>query len=144
MKIAIWVDHHWYQMGQEIIKILEKKNIKYLYAGSRNWDDNIDLDIVIDYTTTDVLDENILWILICGTWIWMNIWANKKKWIRASLCNNFNQVRWWREKDNINILCLSAREWEYLDLEHIINTYINTSFENEKILSTFEKMDKWR
>lgn len=144
MRIAIGTDHHWYEMGQEIIKILEKHNHSYMYAWAKNSQDIVALEQVVDYTTMDVLDEKTLWILICGTGIWVNIWANKKKWIRASLCNNFNQVRWGRQKDDMNIMCLAAREEEFLDLENLVKTFINTKFDNEKIIPTLEKMDSWR
>ncbi len=144
MKIAIWTDHHGYELGQEIIQILEKMNISYMYAGARNSEDIVPLKQIVEYTTGDVLDEDILGILICGTGIWVNIWANKVRGIRASLCNNFNQARWGREKDNINILCLAAREEEYLEVKNIITTYIKTEFNNPKIMESLDKMDNWR
>jgi RpiB/LacA/LacB family sugar-phosphate isomerase len=76
----------------------------------------------------DVIDENILGIIISGTWIGSNMEANKVEWIRASLCNNFNQIRWGREEHNMNILCLSAFEEEYLEVQNIINTYIKSEY----------------
>lgn len=128
MKIAIWTDHHGYELGQEIIKILEKKDISYMYAGARSSEDNSSNDKVVEYTTMDVIDENILGIIISGTWIGSNMEANKVEWIRASLCNNFNQIRWGREEHNMNILCLSAFEEEYLEVQNIINTYIKSEY----------------
>lgn len=128
MKIAIWTDHHGYELGQEIIKILEKKDISYMYAGARNSQDTESNVKVVEYTTMDVLDENILGIIITDTGIWANISANKVEWIQASLCNNFNQVRWGREEHNMNVLCLSAFEEEYLEVSNIINTFIKSEF----------------
>ena len=128
MKIAIWTDHHGYELGQEIIKILEKKDISYMYAGARSSEDTTSNDKVVEYTTMDVIDENILGIIISGTWIGSNMEANKVEWIRASLCNNFNQIRWGREEHNMNVLCLSAFEEEYLELQNIINTYIKSEY----------------
>lgn len=144
MKIAIWTDHHGYELWQEIIQILKKMNISYIYAGARNSQDIVPLEQYVEYTTQDVLDEDILGILICWTGIWVNIWANKVRGIRASLCNNFNQVRWGKQKDNMNVLCLSSREEEYLELKNIITTFIKTEFDNSKITESLEKMDSWR
>jgi RpiB/LacA/LacB family sugar-phosphate isomerase len=128
MKISIWTDHHGYNLWQEIIKILNKKNIAYMYAWARNSEDISSDDKVVEYITMDVLDENILWIIITDTGIWANIQANKVEWINATLCNNFNQVRWAREEHNVNIICLSAFEEEYLDIEHIVNTFLNCEY----------------
>lgn len=128
MKIAIWTDNHGYELWQEIIKILEKNNISYMYAGARNAEDTSSNDKVVEYTTMDVIDEKILGIIITDTGIWANIESNKKDWIRATLCNNFNQARWGREEHNVNIICLSAFEEEYLEVQNIVNTFIKSQY----------------
>lgn len=128
MKIAIWTDHHGYELGQEIIKILEKKDISYIYAGARSSEDTSSNDKVVEYTTMDVVDENILGVIITNTGIWASIEANKMEWIRATLCNNFNQARWGREEHNVNIICLSAFEQEYLEIQNIVNTFIKSEY----------------
>lgn len=130
MKIAIWVDNTGYELGQEIIKILEKKDIWYMYAWARNSDDTSSNNKVVEYTTMDVLDEKILGIIITDTGIWANVEANKVDWIRATLCNNFNQARWGREEHNVNIICLSAFEEEYLEVQNIVNTFIKSEYKN--------------
>jgi RpiB/LacA/LacB family sugar-phosphate isomerase len=128
MKIAIWTDHHGYELGQEIIKIIEKKGYSYMYAWARNSEDTSSNDKVVEYTAMDVVDENILGIIITDTGIWANIEANQIEWIRATLCNNFNQARWGREEHNVNIICLSAFEEEYLEVQNIVNTFIKSEY----------------
>ena len=128
MKIAIWVDNTGYELGQEIIKMLEKKDISYMYAWARSSDDTSSNDKVVEYTTMDVIDENILGIIITDTGIWANILANKVDGIRATLCSNFNQARWGREEHNVNIICLSSFEEEYLEIKNIVNTFIKSEY----------------
>lgn len=128
MKIAIWTDNHGYELWQEIIKILEKNNISYMYAWARSSEDTTSNDKVVEYTTMDVVDEKILGIIITDTGIWANIEANKVDGIRATLCNNFNQARWGREEHNVNIICLSAFEEEYLEVQNIVNTFIKSEY----------------
>ncbi len=128
MKIAIWTDHHGYELGQEIIKILEKKDISYMYAGARSSKDTTSNDKVVEYTTMDVIDENILGIIISGNGIGINMQANKVDGIRASLCSNFNQVRWGREDEDMNVLCIAAWEEEYLETSKLVKTFIETEY----------------
>ncbi|MCP4522624.1 MAG: RpiB/LacA/LacB family sugar-phosphate isomerase [Candidatus Gracilibacteria bacterium] len=129
MKIAIGTDHHGYQLGQEIIHILEKMNISYMYAGANSSDDTKSNTVYMEYILQDVLDENILGILISGTGIGVNIGANKVDKIKASLCNNLHQVKWGRAKHDMNVLCLAAFEEEYLELKNIITAFVKTEFQ---------------
>jgi ribose 5-phosphate isomerase B len=128
MKIAIWTDHHGYELGQEIIQILEKMNISYMYAGARNAEDTESNNVYVEYATQDVLDEKILAIIISGNWIGINMQANKVDGIRASLCSNFNQVRWGREDEDMNVLCIAAWEEEYLETSKLVKTFIETEY----------------
>jgi RpiB/LacA/LacB family sugar-phosphate isomerase len=103
-------------------------NISYIYAGARNSEDTESNNVFVDYTTQDVLDEKILAIIISGNGIGINMLANKVDGIRASLCSNFNQVRWGREDEDMNVLCIAAWEEEYLETSKLVKTFIETEY----------------
>jgi ribose 5-phosphate isomerase B len=99
-----------------------------MYAGARSSKDTTSNDKVVEYTTMDVIDENILGIIISGNGIGINMQANKVDGIRASLCSNFNQVRWGREDEDMNVLCIAAWEEEYLETSKLVKTFIETEY----------------
>ncbi len=141
MKIILACDAQWYDLTQQIIKILEKEDIWYYCNGASNNKDNVQLDVFLHQAAQEIIDEKTFWIFVSGNGIDMNIWANKTNWVRATLCSNFNQARWAREENNVNVLCIAAWEEEYLELNNIIKTFIKSEFKNKDNQELFSKIE---
>lgn len=144
MKIYVWWDHYTLEIIWKIKKYLESKNVVFEYFGSESEEDKIDLHEFIKPVCEKVSWTDNYWILVCGTWAWVNIWANKFPWIRAVLCRKEIDAAWAREKDNANILCLSS--WDTPDdaLNIILKNFLETKFDNPWIMKSMDIMEKWK
>ncbi len=72
----------------------------------------------------EVLKEEALGILLCGSGIGMSIMANKFKGIRAALCRDSLDARLAREHNGANVLCLGARVSGNLLLQEITRAWL--------------------
>lgn len=67
-------------------------------------------------------------ILICYTGIGMSIAANRFSHIRAGLVHSIEDVILARQHNDINILCLAAKNFS-LNIEDVVECFLNTPFE---------------
>lgn len=81
-------------------------------------------------------------ILICGTGIGMSITANKHKGIRAAVCESVESAKLARMHNDANVLCLGARITPWERAQEIINTFLNTKFEDGRHKHRIEKIAK--
>ena len=77
------------------------------------------------------LQENMLGILICGTGQGMCIRANRYPKIRAALCWNEEIAKLSRAHNNANVLCLSGRFLKSSQALKILDSFLNTHFDNQ-------------
>ena len=73
--------------------------------------------------------NNKIGIFIGATGIEMCMCANKIKQIRASVCNNMNDLFTSVANHNINVLCLGSH-LEHSELINIIDGYMRLTFNN--------------
>ena len=145
MKIYIGTDHYGIELTRKIILYLKEiTNFDIEMFGSKDENEKIELPDFIKPVCDRVLQSTTFWILICGTGTWVAIWANKLRWIRAALCRKEIDAQWARQKDNANVLCLSGWDTPDTELEKILKKWIETPFDNPKILKSMEIMDNWR
>ena len=109
MKIAIGCDHGGFEIKNELVSHLSKRNIECEDFGIYEL-------APIDYPDmAKVVAEAVLsgkcdrGILVCGTGIGMSIAANKIKGIRAAVCSDHFSVKYTRLHNDSNILCLGGR-----------------------------------
>lgn len=144
MHIYIWWDHYTLEIKEQICWFLEKRDMKWTFYGSTTDEDKIPLEEFIEPVCKKVLENNSLWILLCGTGAWVSIGANKMPWIRAICARKPIDALWWRQKDNANILCFSWWDTPKQDLEEALTNWFETKFENQKIMKSMEIMDNWK
>ncbi len=145
MNLYIWTDHYWVELAQKIEKYVDKHtSYTPVLIGSKTSDEKIDLPDFILPVCEKVVAEKPFWVLICGTGAWVVIGANKRKWVRATLCRKEIDAKWAREKDDANVLCLAGWDTSDEELEKILKNWFETSFDNPKILNSLEIMDNWR
>ena len=109
MKIAIGCDHGGFEIKNELVAHLSKRNIECEDFGIHEL-------APIDYPDmAKVVAEAVLsgkcerGILVCGTGIGMSIAANKIKGIRAAVCSDHFSVKYTRLHNDSNILCMGGR-----------------------------------
>ena len=130
--IAIGSDHGGFELKQEIIKHLTKKEIGFEDFGCFT-------EASCDYTDYGkAVAEAVAsgkyekGILICGTGIGISITANKIKGIRCALCSDCFSAEATREHNDANILALGGRVVGTGVALKIVDTFLNTPFSNEE------------
>ncbi len=127
MKIAIGCDHAGLALKEEIISMLTQTGYEIINCGTDSLE-SVDYPDIAEKVAHEVLNQNILGIIICGTGIGISIAANKILGIRAALCQNIYTARLAREHNDANVLAIGARvTGAGLALE-IVNTFIKTDF----------------
>ena len=135
-KIFLWSDKWWDTLREVLVEYIKE-----------NWYELEDLWIAWDYPdiAKDVCEKvtknDWIWILLCGTWIWMSISANKVKWIRAALVHNWYEAGMAKNHNNANVLCMWWRViWPEI-AKLCLDKYLNTEFEwwrHERRINKFE------
>lgn len=130
--IAIGSDHGGFELKQEIIKHLTKKEIGFEDFGcfSEASCDYTDYGkAVAEAVAAEKYEKGIL---ICGTGIGISITANKIKGIRCALCSDCFSAEATREHNDANILALGGRVVGVGLALKIVDTFLNTPFSNEE------------
>lgn len=82
-------------------------------------------------------------ILVCGTGIGMCMAANKTPGIRGANCESVGTVEMSRKHNDSNILCLGGRVLEQELALKMVDTFLETHFENEeRHIRRVQKIDK--
>lgn len=130
--LAIGCDHGGYELKQEIIRHLEKRQIPYKDYGC-------DSVKAVDYPVyarkvTDAIVEGDCenGILICGTGIGISITANRVKGIRAAVCSDCFSAEATRLHNDANILALGARVVGTGLALKIVDTFLDTPFSGDE------------
>lgn len=76
-----------------------------------------------------VVKNNALGILMCGSGVGISIAANKVKGARAALCHDVTSARMSRLHNNANIVCFGARFTGVEVVFDIVRTFLKTEFE---------------
>lgn len=142
MKIAIATDHNGELVKKEIIKFLEAKNYNIMDLSPSNnpVDDYTDYAYLVGKAVVN--KEVDLGVLLCGTGIGMSIAANKVRGIRCAHISNINEASLCKEKNDANIIALSAKI-NINELIKIIDIFINTKFSNvERHIRRINKITK--
>ena len=130
MNIVIASDHSGFNMKQFLIDKLSDKH-NFIDLGTNSAVHSVDYNDYADLLVQEVLENKIFGVLICYTGIGMSIAANRHKFIRAALCNDYEAARLSREHNDANVLVLSCMI-DFIKSAEILNTFISTSFSNEE------------
>ena len=131
MTIAITSDHGGYELKKEIVKYLDKNNIRYKDLGVFSAESVDYPDIAIPCAESVARGEFKKGIIICGTGIGVCIAANKVKGIRAALCHDTFSARMSRQHNNANILTMGGRVIGPSLATEIVDVWLNSEFEGD-------------
>lgn len=130
--LAIGCDHGGYELKQEIIRHLEKRQIPYRDYGCDSVK-SVDYPIYARKVANAIVKgECEQGILICGTGIGISIAANKIKGIRAAVCSDCFSAEATRLHNDANILSLGARVVGVGLALKIVDTFLDTPFSGDE------------
>jgi ribose 5-phosphate isomerase B len=146
MKIFIGSDHNGHQLKDQLVAYLKRSGYTVNDDGDSKADPTDDFPVFASKVAHDLLqsdDDDPRGILICGSGQGMCMAANRFKGIRACLGWDLESVRSSRNDDDSNVLCLPARvlkgEREY----QLVDTWLNTPFENApRFIRRNQEMDE--
>jgi ribose 5-phosphate isomerase B len=127
----VWIgnDHGGFELKQQIVEFLKKKEIAVHDAGT-------DSTEIVRYPyfaqkVAGAVSEGRAsrGILICSTGIGMSIIANKFKGVRASLCTSTFMGKMTRAHNDSNILVLGGKITGVLEALDILDVWLSTEYE---------------
>lgn len=141
MEIKIASDHVGLDLKLQIIKRLEKMNVKIQDYGTTTTE-RVDYPDFAKLVTNKVIEDNALGILICGTGVGMSIVANKQVGIRAVVCSEPYSGKLSREHNDTNVLCLGSRVIGIELAMMIIENWLTAEFEGGRHQLRIDKMEE--
>ena len=130
VEMALGADHAGYGLKKILGHYLEEKGIPYTDFGcnSKKKADYPDFAREVAQTVAD--GQSRLGLLICNTGIGMSMSANKVPGVRAALAHDEQTARLTRQHNNANVLCLGAAATDEAMAKSILDTFIETRFED--------------
>ena len=138
--IAIASDHAGIDAKDALKTVLTEWGYEVLDLGS-NSAESVDYPDFADALTTAIGDgQAARGVLLCGTGIGMSIAANRKPFIRASLCHGVTDARLTRQHNDANVLVVGARTLGIETTKDCLETFLNTEFEGGRHQRRVDKM----
>lgn len=142
-KIYIGADHAGFEMKQQLIRFLEKKNFEVIDQGAFEFDEEDDYpDFIFPVAKAVSTDPNSFGIVIGGSGQGEAIVANRVPGIRAVVFNGQyepadgrevpQEIIISREHNDANILSLGARFLSQQEAEEAVETWLDTAFSGEE------------
>ncbi|MEC7224900.1 MAG: ribose 5-phosphate isomerase B, partial [Verrucomicrobiota bacterium] len=140
--ILIASDHAGYELKQEILSYLTGQNAEVIDLGTNSPESTDYPDYAHSLCEKITNNEASIGILICHSGIGMSIVANRHPNIRAAVVANAEQAALTRSHNNANVLCLGAHQMDSATAQEIVNTFIETNFDQgERHLRRISKIN---
>lgn len=127
-KIYIGNDHAGFELKKAILRQFQESNFQFLDCGTYS-EESVDYPDFAHKVAEEVLSNNTLGILICGSANGVCITANKHNGIRAGLAWLPEIATLARQHNDANIICLPARFITQTDAFEIVEKFLSTEFE---------------
>lgn len=141
MKIYIGSDHAGVELKRQIIEHF-KNQYEFIDEGPFS-NDSVDYPDFAFKVATQVVKNNAIGILICGTGFGMCIAANKVKGIRAVDIVREDMANLAKEHNNANIITISARFVDFEQNIKIIDNFLNAKFGGERHQKRLDKISQY-
>jgi ribose 5-phosphate isomerase B len=138
-KASIGSDHAGYELKAKIEKLLVAAGLQVHDQGTHS-PDSVDYPDYAHPVATQVAQEGILGILICGSGNGVCMTANKHAHIRAALCWSKELAMLARQHNNANILCIPARFVSEEVAIEMVEAFLTTSFEDGRHTTRVNKI----
>ena len=137
--IVVGCDHRGFVRRDTIRKHLLSLNYDVMDVGTHN-SDPVDYPNIAQSLCKELLDGSRKGILVCGSGFGMSITANRNKGIHAVVCRNTKDTEAARQHGDVNVLCIGSDFTSDVETIRIIDTFLNTAFDNEERLIRRIKM----
>lgn len=128
--IYIGADHRGFELKKSLMEKLKADGRELIDCGPSALDPQDDYPLIAQAVAEKVAgDPDSRGILICGSGEGVCIAANKVKGIRAALGLKPEIIKAARADDDINVLCLPADFEEELDIDSVLEVFLNTRFQ---------------
>ena len=143
MKIIITADHAGWEFSNAVKNYLEEIGHEVLNYIPPVFD-GLDSYALITKKPRKLLAKNKAdrAIFICGSGIGVSISANREKGVRALVTTRLSDVESARKHNNINCLCLGARNVNLEKAKQLINVFLTTEFEGGRHIERIKQLDK--
>lgn len=139
MTCILGCDHAGLTLANEILEYLQNHSTKIIHIFPQDGQ-KVDYPDYAKLVCKEVLAENALGILVCGSGVGMSIAANKIKGIRAALCTDSYMAKFARAHNNANVLCLGARVVGSGIALEIVGAFLEGAFEGGRHKIRVEKL----
>jgi len=141
MKIAIGSDHAGFELKEQLINYLTKKNSSILDKGCFSLE-RADYPDFGHAVALSVLNKEVdFGILMCGSGNGINMSANKHAGIRAALCWSQEIASLARLHNDANILVLPARYITLEEAKKCVDAFFDNAFEGGRHADRIKKID---
>lgn len=127
-KVILGSDHGGFQLKEKIVGYLISQGYDVVDLGTRD-EESVNYPEYGRKVALEVVKEDAMGIVVCGTGIGISIAANRIKGARAGLCHSTEYAKLTREHNNANILALGGRFLEDIEAFDIVDTFLTTEFE---------------
>lgn len=141
MKIYIGNDHAGPEYVQEIITHLKDKGFNVEHVGSFG-DESVDYPDFGKKVAKNVVENNAMGVVICGTGIGISIAANKVDGAIAANCRDTDMAALSRQHNNANIIGIGARFVPIENAKKMLDVFFQTQFEGGRHERRVEKIHK--
>lgn len=139
MTCILGCDHAGLSLANEILEYLQNHSTKIIHIFPQDGQ-KVDYPDYAKLVCKEVLNENAIGILVCGSGIGMSMAANKIKGIRAALCTDSYTAKFARAHNNANVLCLGARVIGSGIALEIVGAFLEGAFEGGRHKIRVEKL----
>jgi ribose 5-phosphate isomerase B len=128
-KIFAGSDHAGFALRGKVVEHLRARGFEVEDRGAASPEpsDYPDYAAVVGRAVRD--QAGALGVLVCGTGIGVSIAANKVRGVRAAAAWSEESARLARAHNDVNVLCLGARELSEKQVLSITDAWLGTSFE---------------
>lgn len=125
--IYITSDHGGFQMKSELLKKIKNEGNLIITDLGCNSTESVDYPNIAN-NLCNLINEDDMGIIICGTGLGVSIASNRHKHIRCALCHNTYTARMAREHNNANILAMGGRVVGIEVAWSILKVFLKTKF----------------
>ncbi|OHD15299.1 MAG: ribose 5-phosphate isomerase B [Spirochaetes bacterium GWD1_27_9] len=127
--IFIGSDHGGLELKNEVLQYIKNELKEEIIDKGCYSKDSVDYPDIAKDVCSDVLKNNAIGILICGTGIGISIAANKIDGIRCALCSEEYSASMAKRHNNANVLALGGRTIGAELAKSIVKSFLQSQFE---------------
>ena len=130
--LFLGADHRGFRLKEQLKQWLDERRIEHQDLGATTVDPQDDYPDMAQKVAEAVVKNQGKGVLFCGSGAGVAIAANKVKGVRAAIGFNPQQVRFMRQDDDVNILCLAADYVSKFKAFQLVKIFVQTEFKAQE------------